>query len=200
MRDFETMRAYTAMLAAPRAENESKTIQIACATFSGFLDVLDGRWEIGLNIIQSNLDQLQGADHAPGQRGITTRIFLECCAIVGDTRRGLALAEMALALPDPDRLWESEIRRFRAEFLAALDAPATEVVAELERALALAHSQCVSIFELRAACRLLHYLKGRGDVEQAAAAKERLANIVNGFAGIQTYEDFRVAIALLNQN
>ena len=46
-------------------------------------------------------------------------------------------------------LWEAEIRRLRATFLAALGAPADEVEAELGRALAVARRQQARVFEGR---------------------------------------------------
>ena len=46
-------------------------------------------------------------------------------------------------------LWEAEIRRSRATFLAALGAAAGEVTAELERALAVARRQQARAIEER---------------------------------------------------
>ena len=46
-------------------------------------------------------------------------------------------------------LWEAEIRRLRATFLAALGAPADEVEAELDRALAVARRPQARAFEKR---------------------------------------------------
>jgi hypothetical protein len=46
-------------------------------------------------------------------------------------------------------LWEAEIRRLRATFLAARGAPAGEAEAELQRALAVARRQGAVAFERR---------------------------------------------------
>jgi hypothetical protein len=46
-------------------------------------------------------------------------------------------------------LWEAEIRRLRATFLAALGAPADEIQAELERALTVARRQQARALEER---------------------------------------------------
>ena len=46
-------------------------------------------------------------------------------------------------------LWEAEIRRLRATFLATLGGPAAEVTAELERAFAVARRQQAGAFEER---------------------------------------------------
>ena len=46
-------------------------------------------------------------------------------------------------------LWEAEIRRLRATFLAARDAAADEIEAELDRALTVARRQQARAFEVR---------------------------------------------------
>ena len=47
------------------------------------------------------------------------------------------------------QLWEAEIRRLRATFLAALGAPDAEVETELQRALTVARRQRARAFEAR---------------------------------------------------
>jgi hypothetical protein len=61
----------------------------------------------------------------------------------------LALADEALGMGRGAQVWEAEIRRLRATFLAALGAPAGEVEAELWRALAVARRQRARAFEVR---------------------------------------------------
>jgi hypothetical protein len=78
---------------------------------------------------------------APGVPGVATRLLLEGYAIAGEPQAGLALTGEALGMGRGAELWEAEVRRLRAIFLAALDAPAGEVTAELERALAVARRQ-----------------------------------------------------------
>jgi hypothetical protein len=67
-----------------------------------------------------------------------TRILLAAYTLAGEPRAGLALADEALAMGRGAELFEPEIRRLRAIFLADLQAPHE---AELERALAAAERQ-----------------------------------------------------------
>jgi len=59
-------------------------------------------------------------------------------------------------------LWEAEIRRLRATFLAALGAPSGEVGAELERALAVARRQRARAFAERIRGTLTERSPGQG--------------------------------------
>src|ERR671931_348271 len=64
-----------------------------------------------------------------------SRLLLAGYAIAGETDAGLDLADEALEMGCGAELWEAEIRRLRAVFLAERGAPADEVGAELARAL-----------------------------------------------------------------
>jgi len=86
---------------------------------------------------------------APGVPGASTRLLLQSYVIAGEPEAGLALADEALGMGHGAELWEAEIRRLRATFLAALGSPAGEVTAELERALAVARRQQARAFEER---------------------------------------------------
>ena len=91
---------------------------------------------------------------APGLPGVATRLLLESCATAGQPEAGLALADEALrdlelGTGRGAELWEAEIRRMRATFLAALGAPADQAGAELARALAVARRQQARAFETR---------------------------------------------------
>jgi hypothetical protein len=90
-----------------------------------------------------------GQAPAPGLPGVATRLLLEGYAIAGQPEAGLALAGEALVMGRGAELWEAEIRRLRATFLAALGAPADEIEAELDRALAVARRQQARAFETR---------------------------------------------------
>jgi hypothetical protein len=81
--------------------------------------------------------------------GVAARLLLESYAIAAEPEAGLALAGEALGIGRGTELWESEIRRLRATFLAALGAPAAEVTADLEQALAVARRQGARAFEER---------------------------------------------------
>jgi hypothetical protein len=80
---------------------------------------------------------------------VATRLLLEGYALASQPEAGLALASEALDMGRGAELWEAEIRRLRANFLAARGAPAAEVEAELERALAGARRQRARVFEQR---------------------------------------------------
>jgi hypothetical protein len=144
------VRALTAM------EDEGPAqIRLGTEMFAGHLDVLDGRTDTGLVRVRTVRAQLVGGPApAPGVPGVATRLLLEGYAVAGRPEAGLALAGEALAsqelgLGRGAELWEAEIRRLRATFLAAGGAPAGEVEAELERALAVARRQQARVFEAR---------------------------------------------------
>jgi DNA-binding SARP family transcriptional activator len=155
--DLDGVRAYVEPIRGGNQETGSLPTRFAADAICGYLDAVDGRAEQGIARIQRTLDEVQPADHAPGMRAILVRLLLEACAAAGDARTGLTAAARALASSDDARLWESEIRRHRAEFSAALGAPADEVVAELERALEIARRQGAIALERRAAQSLLRY-------------------------------------------
>jgi hypothetical protein len=118
--------------------------------YAGHLDVLDGRVAAGLARVREVRERVMRRQApAPGVPGFTTRMLLQCYAIAGEPEAGLALADEALGMGRGAELWEAEIRRLRATFLAALGAPVGEVTAELERALAVARRQQARAFEER---------------------------------------------------
>ena len=116
--------------------------------FAGHLDVLEGRTAAGLARVRRVREQLMhGQAPAPGVPGVVTRLLLEDYAAAGEPEAGLALADEALGMGRGAELWEAEIRRLRAGFLAALGAPAPEITSELERALTVARRQQARAFE-----------------------------------------------------
>jgi hypothetical protein len=117
--------------------------------FRGYLDVLEGNKEAGLERVRRVRDELVAAPFAPGQPGLATRILLEGYRLAGEPQLGLALADDALGMGRGADLWEAEIRRLRAICLAELGWPDQEVRAELERALAVARRQRARAFEER---------------------------------------------------
>jgi DNA-binding SARP family transcriptional activator len=200
MHDVESARTYASMLTIRRAENETRTIHNAAETMAGYVDVLDGRQKDGIARIQKAIDEVREGDHAPGQHATSMRVLLEACSVAEEARVGLATADQALALAESNRLWEAEIRRLRAEFLAALDAPTEDVVAELERALGVAHRQDAKMFELRAGMQLLCYQRIRGNGRAAIQARNLLARIVHQLPEPHNNNDARIAAALLVQS
>ncbi len=114
--DLERLREYAAALTTERGEHAAPQIQLGAKALSGYLDVLDGRDEVGIARIQRALDDSRGGEHAPGMRAIIVRLLLEACAAAGNARAGLAVAERALQMGGAARVWEAEAR-LRAEFL-----------------------------------------------------------------------------------
>jgi hypothetical protein len=126
-------------------------VQLAAEMLAGHLDVLEGRRKAGIARVRRVCEQLMaGGARAPGQPGTATRTLLEDYAVAGEAEHGLALADEALRMGHGAEVWEAEIRRLRATFLAAVGAPAAEVDAELRRAVAVARRQGARAFELRA--------------------------------------------------
>jgi len=125
-------------------------ISWAAQAFAGHVDLLEGRMAAGLTRVREIREQVMGSRApAPGVPGVATRLLLRSYAIAGEPEAGLALADEALGMGCGAELWEAEIRRLRATFLAALGARAGEVTAELERALAVARRQQAQVFEQR---------------------------------------------------
>jgi DNA-binding SARP family transcriptional activator len=199
MRDAEGYRAHAAQLAAAQDTHGTRPTRLSNEAVAGYLDVLDGRQEIGLARIQRALDDTSEADHAPGMRAHLGRLLLEACAVAGDARRGLAAADRALATAGADRLWEAETRRLRAEFLTQLDGRAAEVEAELARALAVASRQGARAFELRVATSLLAFRLGQGQDRGIGEARDRLTAIVAEFPEPHDTYDLRAAMLHLGR-
>ena len=143
-------RRHARALAAEPADEGPAHVRLAAELFAGHLAVLEGRTDAGLARVRAVRAQLAGGQvPAPGLPGVATRLLLEGYATAGRPDAGLALAGEALGLGRGAELWEAEIRRLRATFLAALGAPADEVEAELDRALGVARRQQARAFEKR---------------------------------------------------
>lgn len=125
------------------------------------------------------------------------RILLAACAVAGEARLGLAAAETLLAMGEAAGLWAAEAHRSRAEFLAALGAPAPEMEGEFDRALRAARQQGARLPELRVAANLLDYRLGRGAGAAVREACEQLAALLDRFDEGWETADLRRASALL---
>jgi hypothetical protein len=123
-------------------------------------------------------------------------VLLEAYEATGDVQAGLAVADRALGM-DGTRLWEAEVRRLRAGFLAALGAPSLEVEAELGRALEVARRQGAMMYELRTLVSLLRHRIERGDSRGASEARTRLAALVKALPEGRDTPEGREATALL---
>jgi DNA-binding SARP family transcriptional activator/tetratricopeptide (TPR) repeat protein len=148
--EIAEFRRHARALAGDPADEGPAQVRLAAEVLAGYLAVLEGRTEAGLTRMQTVRAQLVGGSApAPGMPGVATRLLLEGYATAGQPEAGLALAGEALGMGRGAELWEAEIRRLRATFLAARHAPAAEIDAELDRALAVARRQQARAFERR---------------------------------------------------
>jgi DNA-binding SARP family transcriptional activator len=196
LREPDLVREHTAALLA-ELEDQSKPSGVAAASLAAYVDVLDGHGESGIARIMAILDDLAGGQHAPGQRASIARVLMEACVATGDARTGLLATDRALGAGEHARAWESEARRLRGEFLAALAAPAGQVETELEGALRVARGQGARMLELRAASSLLRHRLDHGDGREIERARALLASIVDDLPDAGDSEDLRTAGALL---
>lgn len=172
LRDPDGFRAYAAALRAKRDEDDARQTRLSSEAADAFADVLDGRVQAGIAGLLHALDGPDASEHAPGSRAVLVRLLVEAYTIADDPRAGLAVADRALAMGGAARIWEAEVRRRRAEFLAALGAPAAEVEAELRRALGVARRQGARMLELRAASSLLDHRLHRAAPAAAGEARD----------------------------
>lgn len=110
---------------------------VAGDAIAGYVDVLDGRSDEGIarirRTIEGSFADPIAINHAPGQLATHTRLLLGAHLLAARPADGLAAADLALQAPGT-RIWEPEMRRLRATFLAAVGSPRSEVDAELTRA------------------------------------------------------------------
>ncbi len=129
-RDEPRLRTHVAAVAG----SERGPTRRAAEALAGFVDVLDGRWQHGVDRIRNVVgDEHRDEPAAPGEHGMYLRILLEACAVTGDAVAGLAAADRALRIGGAPP-WEPEVRRLRGEFLHAAGAPRSDVQAELQHA------------------------------------------------------------------
>jgi DNA-binding SARP family transcriptional activator len=147
--DADRLRKDAEALRGISVEQHSRAAVVAGESYDGYLDVLDGRSERGLARVRGALDDARAAQHAPGSYAATARVMIEACAAAGDAAVGLAAADEALAAIGRARLWEAELHRRKAQFLAALGAPADGVERALAEALRVARDQCAPALVLR---------------------------------------------------
>lgn len=150
-RDEQRLRRHADELGASIAPvYDAPHVRIVADALAGLLGVLDGRAK-GAGRVQSIvLAARRDRPATPGFHALLMRILLEACAAAGDTERGLATADEALEMGRGAQLWEAEVHRLRAGFLAARGAAPEDVEAELRRAIAVARHQRARAFELRA--------------------------------------------------
>jgi tetratricopeptide (TPR) repeat protein len=192
----EHLREYTAALGGVRRAELWRPTQVSADALAGYVDVLDGRRELGMNRLWKALDDPAEAEHAPGLHASVARLLLGASALAGDARAGLLAVDRALGLGDNVRTWESEARRLRGEFLAAVGPADDQVEHELRQALRIARGQGAKMLELRAATSLLRHHLG-ADRRRASRSRAMLAAVVGTIpAAAQTHE-MRAATTLL---
>lgn len=150
-RDTQRLRRHAEELASTERENEAPQVRILAEALAGLLEVLGGRSTRAARVQSTVVDARRDQPPTPGFHALLMRVLLEACAAGGDAELGLAAADEALRMGGGTQLWEAEIRRLRASFLAALDAPVQEIHGELTRAVEGARRQRARAFELRAA-------------------------------------------------
>jgi tetratricopeptide (TPR) repeat protein len=120
MRDWAKLREYVAALAAPLTAQSTKAASVAIQAFSGFIEVLDGRALQGIARIRGALAEAEQEYHAPGNRSCIERVLVEALAQAGEAHAGLSAVDRALDRGAGVRVFEAEMRRARAGFLAAV--------------------------------------------------------------------------------
>jgi tetratricopeptide (TPR) repeat protein len=149
-RDVDRLRAHARALARHAGDEPPAQVRVPLELYAGHLEVLEGRAAEGLARVRRAREEVVRREApAPGLPGVTTRVLLEDHALAGEPEAGLSLAEEALGMGRGAELWEAEIRRLRATFLASLGAGEEEVASELGQALAVARRQRAVAFEIR---------------------------------------------------
>src|SRR5262249_30354289 len=143
------------------------------------------------------ISDLRGAVHAPGMHVALARILLEACVRANDHRNGADAAERTLASAGSVQVFEAEIRRLRAYFLATLGAPFDDIMAELARAETVARGQGAIAFEVRIALDRLRYGRRWRDESRTDAARRQLAELLSSRSHWGSNRDILEAIALL---
>lgn len=133
----DRIREYVEVL---RQERQALPSAFFMEALDGYVDVLDGRGEVGVGRIRAAIDSCGSVDPAPGGHACFMRVLVAAHETAHDAQGGLAAADEALRV-GCSPLWEAEIRRVRAEFLTAVGAPRADGEGELARADAVAHRQ-----------------------------------------------------------
>jgi hypothetical protein len=198
LRDDEGLHRYVeAVGASEQRDGEVRAVDVSMGLFTGYLDVVEGRREAGFARMRRALDESSRTEHAPGLRAIAVRLLLEACSAAADSGRGLWATAFGLRTIGRERLWEAEIHRLRAEFLAEAAVTRAEVEAELSLALEVARRQGARALELRAAASLLRYRRRSGDHQPARDARRLLATVVEALPEAADTADGREASSML---
>lgn len=113
----DLVRAYTSRLAA-RAD-QGGPIGVNAVAWPAYVEVLDGRAAAGIAHLRAALASCGHRNPAPGFRATLHRLLVAAFVAADDPHGGLTASEDALAVGGT-RIWEPELRRARAMFLAAV--------------------------------------------------------------------------------
>lgn len=123
-----------------RDEHHTRPTASFLEVLSGFVDVHDSQVTRGLARIAAVFDGLADMDQAPGHHACFDRVRVAAHWSAMDPDGALIACDQALARTG-SRLWEPEIRRMRAELLAATSAASQTVDRELRAAAEAAQRQ-----------------------------------------------------------
>ncbi|MGH9229127.1 MAG: ATP-binding protein [Acidimicrobiales bacterium] len=129
LEEDDRVKDYAALLAA-RAD-QGGPIAINASAWPAYVEVLDGRAAPGIARIRTALASCGDRNPAPGFRATLYRLLVAAHVAADDPHGGLDTTQEALAAGGT-RIWEPEIRRVRATFLASVG-DHTGAETELER-------------------------------------------------------------------
>lgn len=178
-------------------QQESIQSRIGANVIAGYVDVLEGRVEAGMARVLKAISELQGVPHAPGMHVALARILLAACERANHVREGLDAANRTLASAGFVQIFEAEVRRVRASFLAALGRPPDEIMTELARAETVAQGQGAVAFELRIRLDRCRYARHWRDMAKSETARRQLAELLSFRSRWGSNPDIRDAFALL---
>jgi hypothetical protein len=196
-RDDDRVRAFAADIQQASHQQESIQSRIGANAIAAYVDVLDGRSDKGVARVLTAINELCGTSHAPGMHVALGRILLEACVRTNDPRHGLATADRTLASAGSVQVFEAEVRRLRAHFLAALGAPLDDIMTELARAETVARGQGAIAFEIRIGLDLARYGRRWRDEARTEAARRQLAELLAMRSHWGSNPDILEATALL---
>jgi tetratricopeptide (TPR) repeat protein len=168
--ELDRLREDVAELEAGDAELDLLPSRLNRRVYRAYLRARDGDVEGGIATIRAALEELGGPGHAPGQRAAMARVLLAAHDTAGNAAAKLDAAERLVAMGGAASLWEAEAHRVRAEALAELGASVPQVVAALDRAIAVARRQGARAIERRAQA-LLHRCRPSAEDGPAPAAR-----------------------------
>lgn len=186
---------------APQFSALGKRYDIRIAAFDdlsieGWLEAAYGNAAAGIPKMRAGIDAFLVTGH---RQLLPHRLTLLLEAQVGAGEHSAAAATLAEALAltaqTGEHLWDAELHRLHGELLCATAAPAGEILAAFDHAIAVARGQQARILELRATVALCRYLQSQG---RSAEALTRLAPTLAWFTEGFGTPDLREASSMLD--